>query len=75
MLSFSIYLYNELLWAGLIVNLGNKIDFWPLLLIRPILVLCAVVGELLVGRKIFTLFNKTELFDSLTGVRLKALHG
>lgn len=75
MLSFSIYLYNELLWAGLIVNLGNKIDFWPLLLIRPILVLGAVVGELLIGRKIFALFNKTELFDSLTGVRLKALRG
>ena len=71
MLSFSIYLYNDLLWAGLTVYLGNRWDFWPLLLIRPIIVLGAVVGELLIGRKVFALFNKVELFDLLTGVRLK----
>lgn len=70
-LSFSIYLYNELLWAGLIVNIGNKVDCWPLLLLRPILVLGAVIGELLLGRKIFSLYNKENIFDALTGVRLK----
>ncbi len=70
-LSFSIYLYNELLWAGLIVNIGNRMDCWVLLFTRPILVLCAVIGELMLGRKIFSVFKRERLFDILTGVRLK----
>ena len=69
-MSFSIYLYNELLWAGLVVNLGNRIDFWPILFMRPVIVLIAVIIELLVGRWLFGLIKKTSLFDMLTGVKL-----
>lgn len=69
-MSFAIYLYNELLWAGLIVNIGNRFDFWPLLFVRPVVVLAAVIFELFVGRWFFGLFNKKRLFDNLTGVRL-----
>lgn len=69
-MSFSIYLYNELVWAGLVVNLGNRIDFWPILFIRPVIVISAVIIELLIGRWLFGLIKKVPLFDRLTGVKL-----
>lgn len=69
-MSFAIYLYNELVWAGLVANIGNKFDFWMLLLVRPVIVGGAVICELLIGRWIFGLFNKSRVFDALTGVRL-----
>ncbi len=68
-MSFSIYLYNELLWAGLIVYLGNKVDNAYLLLLRPVAVLLMVCVEMEVGRRFFGLFNKKELFGRLVGIK------
>lgn len=68
--SFAIYLYNELLWAGLIVYIGNKFDSCFLLVLRPVIVLCIVLMELLVGDKIFDFLGKKKQYEFLTGVKI-----
>ena len=70
-MSFAIYLYNELVWAGLVVNIGNRFDSILLLLLRPLLVIFAVCFELEIGRWLFGKIKKENLFGKLTGVRVK----
>lgn len=69
-LSFTIYLYNDLLWSGLVVNIGNRFDFWLLLFLRPLIVIFAVIFEIYLIRKLAGLFNKTQKIDFLLGVRI-----
>lgn len=69
-MSFAIYLYNELLWAGLIVHIGNNFDNCILIIARPIVVLTIVSIELWVGDKLFEFLGKKRQYEILTGVRI-----
>lgn len=66
--SFAIYLYNDLLWSGLVVNLCNRIDSVILVIVRPFVVGICVILELSIGRKIAKRIGKEALFASLTGM-------
>ena len=70
--SFSIYLFSELLWCGLITSLFNKVDFFLLVLIRPILVLLITYFEIKIPYWILLLFKayKTiNVYSILVGYR------
>lgn len=67
--SFTIFLYNELLWAGLIVKIGEYFDLWFLLLLRPVIVIVFVCAEMELGKKIFAKLNKDDMFCKLVGMR------
>ncbi len=70
-MSFSIYLYHELVWAGLIVYIFNKIDSILLVLIRPVVVVILVLTELRIGELVFKALKKEILYYRFIGARFK----
>ena len=69
--SFSIYLFSELVWAGLFAYLFNKYDNVILVLIRPICVLTCTLLELILGFVLFKLIKCEKVFTLLTGFKLE----
>lgn len=65
--SFSIYLYHELPWAGLTANLCNRFDLWILVVGRPFVVLGVTCLALRGGRRVAELIKKEFLYGILTG--------
>lgn len=70
-ISYPIYLYNELLWAGLTVAIFNRYDSALLIIIRPFIVIACVCCELYLGSFIFGLFNKKDWFNKIVGARIR----
>lgn len=68
-ISFSLYLYHQLIWAGFIVNITNRYDKWYLIMLRPFVVGGLVVIELKIGDCLARKINKRELYGTLTGMR------
>lgn len=70
MASFSIYLYNECPWAGLIAHICDQYDIWLLVLIRPFVVLALTYAMLYFGYSIFEKLGHRKLYFQLTGFKI-----
>lgn len=70
-LSYPIYLYHELVWAGLIVAVCNRFDSIIMLIIRPFIVIFFVCVELYLGKIVFGVVNKKEVYYNIIGARLE----
>lgn len=68
-ISFALYLWHELPWAGLVRNIGDRFDIAALVPLRPILVLFITCVELKVGYELFKKFNIQKLYCKITGYR------
>lgn len=72
-ISFPIYLYGELPWAGLFAYVGNKVDCWLLIPLRPLLVLFFTAFTLFVGNKIATKVGLGKVYSILFAYKEKQL--